>query len=74
MFQGQRGWFCSSVCGDLRQFWVAEGGTISDSRAADFLFSCDASHPDTLRNKKKNWYIYLGTRPFSDRKEQKNIL
>ncbi|KAM5240971.1 telomere repeats-binding bouquet formation protein 2 [Hipposideros larvatus] len=49
MFQGQRGWFCSSVCGDLRQFWVAEGGTISDSREADFLFSCDASHPDTLR-------------------------
>uniref|UniRef100_A0A8C2NM73 Telomere repeat binding bouquet formation protein 2 n=1 Tax=Capra hircus TaxID=9925 RepID=A0A8C2NM73_CAPHI len=28
---------------------VAEGGTISDPRAADFLFSCDASHPDTLR-------------------------
>ncbi|XP_036104643.1 telomere repeats-binding bouquet formation protein 2 [Molossus molossus] len=49
MFQGQRGWFCRSVGGDLRQFWVAEGGTISDLRAADFLFSCDASHPDTLR-------------------------
>ncbi|XP_053452170.1 telomere repeats-binding bouquet formation protein 2 isoform X2 [Nycticebus coucang] len=28
---------------------VAEGGTISDSQAADFLFSSDASHPDTLR-------------------------
>uniref|UniRef100_G3RYI7 Telomere repeat binding bouquet formation protein 2 n=1 Tax=Gorilla gorilla gorilla TaxID=9595 RepID=G3RYI7_GORGO len=49
MFQGQRGWFCGSVSQDLRQFWVAEGGTISDPRAADFLFSCDASHPDTLR-------------------------
>ncbi|XP_055292538.1 telomere repeats-binding bouquet formation protein 2 [Moschus berezovskii] len=49
MFQGQRGWFCGSVSRDLRQFWVAEGGTISDLRAADFLFSCDASHPDTLR-------------------------
>uniref|UniRef100_A0A8D0Y694 Telomere repeat binding bouquet formation protein 2 n=1 Tax=Sus scrofa TaxID=9823 RepID=A0A8D0Y694_PIG len=49
MFQGQRGWFCGSVSGDLRQFWVAEGGTISDLRAADYLFSCDASHPDTLR-------------------------
>ncbi|XFF81317.1 hypothetical protein AB1E18_007536 [Capra hircus] len=49
MFQGQRGWFCGSVSHDLRQFWVAEGGTISDPRAADFLFSCDASHPDTLR-------------------------
>uniref|UniRef100_A0A2K6GVX6 Telomere repeat binding bouquet formation protein 2 n=1 Tax=Propithecus coquereli TaxID=379532 RepID=A0A2K6GVX6_PROCO len=49
MFQGQCGWFSSSVSRDLRQFWVAEGGTISDPRAADFLFSCDASHPDTLR-------------------------
>ncbi|XP_058593871.1 telomere repeats-binding bouquet formation protein 2 isoform X2 [Neofelis nebulosa] len=49
MFQGQRGWFCRSVGGELRQFWVAEGGSISDPRAADFLFSCDASHPDTLR-------------------------
>ncbi|KAM9202777.1 telomere repeats-binding bouquet formation protein 2 [Dugong dugon] len=49
MFQGQRGWFCRSVTSDLRQLWVAEGGTISDPRAAEFLFSCDASHPDTLR-------------------------
>nr|XP_048316014.1 telomere repeats-binding bouquet formation protein 2 [Myodes glareolus] len=49
MFQGQRGWFCRSVSQDLRQFWVDEGGAISDVQAADFLFSCDASHPDTLR-------------------------
>ncbi|XP_028734483.1 telomere repeats-binding bouquet formation protein 2 [Peromyscus leucopus] len=49
MFQGQRGWFCRSVSQDLRQFWVDQGGTISDAQAADFLFSCDASHPDTLR-------------------------
>ncbi|XP_066199723.1 telomere repeats-binding bouquet formation protein 2 [Saccopteryx leptura] len=49
MFQGQRSWFCRSVSGDLRQFWVSEGGMISDLRDADFLFSCDASHPDTLR-------------------------
>ncbi|EHB07933.1 hypothetical protein GW7_16970 [Heterocephalus glaber] len=28
---------------------VAEGGTVSDAEAAEFLFSCDASHPDTLR-------------------------
>lgn len=34
---------------------VAEGGMISDSRAADFLFSCDASHPDTLRYPKATW-------------------
>ncbi|XP_076426609.1 telomere repeats-binding bouquet formation protein 2 isoform X2 [Peromyscus maniculatus bairdii] len=49
MFQGQRGWFCRSVSQDLRQFWVDQGGTVSDAQAADFLFSCDASHPDTLR-------------------------
>ncbi|XP_052037428.1 telomere repeats-binding bouquet formation protein 2 [Apodemus sylvaticus] len=49
MFQGQRGWFCGSVSQDLRQFWVDEGGMVSDAQAADFLFSCDASHPDTLR-------------------------
>ncbi|XP_031227558.1 telomere repeats-binding bouquet formation protein 2 [Mastomys coucha] len=49
MFQGQRGWFCGSVSQDLRQFWVDEGGKVSDAQAADFLFSCDASHPDTLR-------------------------
>lgn len=28
---------------------VAQGGMISDPQAAEFLFSCDASHPDTLR-------------------------
>ncbi|XP_021050651.1 telomere repeats-binding bouquet formation protein 2 [Mus pahari] len=49
MFQGQRGWFCGSVSQDLRQFWEDEGGMVSDAQAADFLFSCDASHPDTLR-------------------------
>nr|XP_004660783.1 telomere repeats-binding bouquet formation protein 2 [Jaculus jaculus] len=49
MFRGQRGWFCGSVGQDLRQLWVAEGGTVCDVQAADFLFSCDASHPDTLR-------------------------
>lgn len=35
---------------------VAEGGTISDLRAADFLFSCDASHPDTLRYLNAAWH------------------
>ncbi|XP_004639133.1 telomere repeats-binding bouquet formation protein 2 [Octodon degus] len=49
MFRGHRGWFCGSVSQDLRQFWVTEGGTVSDPAVADFLFSCDASHPDTLR-------------------------
>lgn len=38
---------CASLC--VLASIVAEGGTISDLRAADYLFSCDASHPDTLR-------------------------
>ncbi|XP_049638469.1 telomere repeats-binding bouquet formation protein 2 [Suncus etruscus] len=49
MFQGQQAWFCRSVSQELRQFWEAEGGSISDSKTADLLFSCDASHPDTRR-------------------------
>ncbi|XP_076982750.1 telomere repeats-binding bouquet formation protein 2 [Tamandua tetradactyla] len=57
MFQGRRGWFCGSVSQELRQLWMAEGGTISDPRAADFLFSCDASHPDTLRIFQSHDYI-----------------
>ena len=39
---------------------MAEGGTISDPRAADFLFSCDASHPDTLRYLKVTWGYLWG--------------
>ncbi|KAM4832164.1 telomere repeats-binding bouquet formation protein 2 [Urocitellus parryii] len=62
MFQGQSGWFSGSVSRELRQFWVAEGGTVSDSRAADFLFSCDASHPDTLRYLRAAWQCLLSRR------------
>ncbi|XP_060227483.1 telomere repeats-binding bouquet formation protein 2 [Meriones unguiculatus] len=57
MFQGQRGWFCRSVSQDLRQFWVDQGGELSDAQAADFLFSCDAAHPDTLRIYQSLQYI-----------------
>lgn len=38
----------------------AEGGTISDPRSANFLFSCDASHPDTLRYLKATLQCLLG--------------
>ncbi|KAM6201546.1 telomere repeats-binding bouquet formation protein 2 [Rhynchocyon petersi] len=57
MFQGQQAWFCRSVNPELKQFWVAEGGTISDLGAADFLFSSDATHPDTLRIYQSRDYI-----------------
>ncbi|XP_051833216.1 telomere repeats-binding bouquet formation protein 2 [Antechinus flavipes] len=49
MFRGQRAWFCRSVSQDLQELWVAQGGVICNAREADFLFSCDASHPDTMR-------------------------
>lgn len=39
---------------------VDEGGSISDPRAADFLFSCDASHPDTLRYLKATGQCLFG--------------
>ncbi|KAM9069812.1 telomere repeats-binding bouquet formation protein 2 isoform 2-T2 [Sarcophilus harrisii] len=49
MFRGQRAWFCRSVSQDLQGLWAAQGGVICNAREADFLFSCDASHPDTMR-------------------------
>ncbi|XP_044518103.1 telomere repeats-binding bouquet formation protein 2 [Gracilinanus agilis] len=49
MFRDQRAWFCRSVGKDLQELWVAHGGVICNPREADFLFSCDASHPDTMR-------------------------
>ncbi|XP_072481645.1 telomere repeats-binding bouquet formation protein 2 isoform X1 [Notamacropus eugenii] len=49
MFKDQRAWFCRSVGQDLQELWEAQGGVICSAREADFLFSCDASHPDTRR-------------------------
>nr|XP_042707565.1 telomere repeats-binding bouquet formation protein 2 isoform X3 [Chrysemys picta bellii] len=49
MFQGRSAWFSQSVSRELRDLWVAEGGVISTHHGADYLFSSDASHPDTQR-------------------------
>ncbi|XP_026643662.1 telomere repeats-binding bouquet formation protein 2 [Microtus ochrogaster] len=54
-----RGWGrlpCSALTRALAST-VDEGGAISDAQAADFLFSCDASHPDTLRLYHSTEYI-----------------
>ncbi|XP_061451848.1 telomere repeats-binding bouquet formation protein 2 [Rhineura floridana] len=49
MFRGCSAWFSQSVSHKLCDLWVAEGGVITNQDAADYLFSSDASHPDTKR-------------------------
>uniref|UniRef100_A0A3B5Q7T3 Telomere repeat binding bouquet formation protein 2 n=1 Tax=Xiphophorus maculatus TaxID=8083 RepID=A0A3B5Q7T3_XIPMA len=57
MFRCKTAWFSSSVPQDRLDFWMAEGGTIIDWRQADYLFSDDATCPDTLRIFESNDYI-----------------
>ncbi|KAH0619932.1 hypothetical protein JD844_014371 [Phrynosoma platyrhinos] len=49
MFNGGVAWFSQSVSEELCRLWVAEGGVITNQDGADYLFSSDASHPDTER-------------------------
>ncbi|XP_007906225.1 telomere repeats-binding bouquet formation protein 2 isoform X2 [Callorhinchus milii] len=49
MYRSEKGWFSESVSRQLCNLWVSEGGIITNWRSADFLFSTDASHPDTQR-------------------------
>uniref|UniRef100_A0A8D0GMY5 Telomere repeat binding bouquet formation protein 2 n=1 Tax=Sphenodon punctatus TaxID=8508 RepID=A0A8D0GMY5_SPHPU len=49
MFRGCSAWFSQSVSQELCDLWVSEGGMITNHYAADYLFSNDASHPDTQR-------------------------
>ncbi|XP_070618597.1 telomere repeats-binding bouquet formation protein 2 [Erythrolamprus reginae] len=49
MFRGRSAWFSQSVPSEIRRLWVGEGGVVVNSEAADYLFSSDASHPDTQR-------------------------
>ncbi|XP_032089019.1 telomere repeats-binding bouquet formation protein 2 [Thamnophis elegans] len=49
MFRGRSAWFSQSVPPEIRCLWVGEGGVIVNLEAADYLFSSDASHPDTKR-------------------------
>ncbi|XP_026539886.1 telomere repeats-binding bouquet formation protein 2 [Notechis scutatus] len=49
MFRGHSAWFSQSVAPEIRRLWVGEGGVIVNSEAADYLFSSNASHPDTKR-------------------------
>ncbi|XP_018595098.2 telomere repeats-binding bouquet formation protein 2 [Scleropages formosus] len=49
MFRGKSAWFSKSVNEDLRRLWVSEGGETASCTTADYLFSQDASCPDTRR-------------------------
>ncbi|XP_019359403.1 PREDICTED: telomere repeats-binding bouquet formation protein 2 [Gavialis gangeticus] len=57
MFRSCSAWFSQSVSRDLCDFWVAEGGVITNHHDADYLFSSDASCPDTQRIHKSCDYI-----------------
>ncbi|NWT70759.1 TERB2 protein, partial [Prunella himalayana] len=47
MFRGHRAWFSQSVSPGPRGLWADGGGTIAHWLDADYLFSSDATHPDT---------------------------
>ncbi|XP_017672218.1 PREDICTED: telomere repeats-binding bouquet formation protein 2 [Lepidothrix coronata] len=49
MFRGRRAWFSQSVSPGPRGLWVAGGGALTDWLDAEYLFSSDATHPDTRR-------------------------
>ncbi|XP_065590374.1 telomere repeats-binding bouquet formation protein 2 [Cyrtonyx montezumae] len=47
MFEGHRAWFSRSVQPGPQQLWVAGGGLLTRWQDAEYLFSSDATHPDT---------------------------
>ncbi|XP_048087775.1 telomere repeats-binding bouquet formation protein 2 isoform X2 [Alosa alosa] len=49
MFRNKTAWFSNSVKRGIRSVWVREGGHIVAWRRASYLFSDDASCPDTHR-------------------------
>ncbi|NWY03386.1 TERB2 protein, partial [Nothoprocta ornata] len=57
MFGGRHAWFSRSVSPRLRDLWEAEGGTLARCEDAHFLFSSDATHPDTRRVHESQDYL-----------------
>ncbi|XP_035483589.2 telomere repeats-binding bouquet formation protein 2 [Scophthalmus maximus] len=49
MFRNKSAWFSSSVPEAGHDFWIHNGGSTAGWRTADYLFSVDATCPDTLR-------------------------
>ncbi|XP_035508227.1 telomere repeats-binding bouquet formation protein 2 [Morone saxatilis] len=58
MFRKKSAWFSSSVPQACHNFWILEGGSITGWRTADYLFSEDASCPDTLRIFESRDYLW----------------
>uniref|UniRef100_A0A8C4HNU4 Telomere repeat binding bouquet formation protein 2 n=1 Tax=Dicentrarchus labrax TaxID=13489 RepID=A0A8C4HNU4_DICLA len=58
MFRKKSAWFSSSVPQGCHNFWILEGGSITGWRAADYLFSEDASCPDTRRIFESRDYLW----------------
>uniref|UniRef100_A0A3Q2QZT8 Telomere repeat binding bouquet formation protein 2 n=1 Tax=Fundulus heteroclitus TaxID=8078 RepID=A0A3Q2QZT8_FUNHE len=58
MFRCKTAWFSSSVPEDHLDFWILEGGGLSGWREADYLFSADATAPDTLRIYESKDYVW----------------
>ncbi|XP_068596979.1 telomere repeats-binding bouquet formation protein 2 [Brachionichthys hirsutus] len=58
MFRNKSAWFSHSVPPACHNFWRLEGGTITGWRTADYLFSEDATCPDTLRIFESKDYLW----------------
>uniref|UniRef100_A0A3Q4H646 Telomere repeat binding bouquet formation protein 2 n=1 Tax=Neolamprologus brichardi TaxID=32507 RepID=A0A3Q4H646_NEOBR len=58
MFRYKTAWFSSSVPQTCHMFWTSEGGSIAHWRTADYLFSEDATCPDTLRIFESKDYLW----------------
>ncbi|XP_053933827.1 telomere repeats-binding bouquet formation protein 2 isoform X2 [Cuculus canorus] len=57
MFHGRRAWFSESVSPGPRELWAAGGGVLAHQHDAEFLFSSDATHPDTRRIHESQDYL-----------------
>ncbi|XP_068165166.1 telomere repeats-binding bouquet formation protein 2 [Antennarius striatus] len=58
MFRNKSAWFSVSVPQTCHNFWRLEGGAVSGWRSADYLFSKDATCPDTLRIFESKDYLW----------------
>ncbi|KAM4630478.1 telomere repeats-binding bouquet formation protein 2 [Polymixia lowei] len=58
MFQNRSAWFSTSVTQERHNYWMSEGGAIASWRTADYLFSDNATCPDTLRIFESKDYLW----------------
>ncbi|KAM9408285.1 telomere repeats-binding bouquet formation protein 2 [Pholidichthys leucotaenia] len=58
MFQYKTAWFSSSVPQEHLNFWILNGGTIACWSKADYLFSAEATCPDTVRIFESKDYLW----------------